>query len=170
MDPNQAADLLGVRRDLLREKLRVAERRSELASIGFRSTLPDTTIGVLGNLSANQKVLLAMAEVAATYRLPAEDVRAATQRIAKCKTEAQQLAAVEHEAESLRAIAKSPKSGVVITAGTHVLRALRSLQNAMRDFSKLEQLQIVKDSDEHKRLRKEWAAIRLQANSIIGLG
>jgi ParB-like chromosome segregation protein Spo0J len=167
MDPKQIADYLGLNHSTLASKLRTIERRKELSAIGFRGNLPDATIDAMGKLFGNQKVLLATAELVGSHSIPAAEVREIATKVTKSKTEAQQLVAVESEQAVRQKTEVTPVNSVTLSIRTKFIRAMHALQSLVDGREGLEDLQIIRNSDEHRQLVAEWKVMKKQLDKAL---
>ena len=166
MEAKQVADYLGLNHKSLADKLRIIERRSELVSLGFTGELTDTAVGALSTVANNHKTLLSAAELASKYQMTAPEVRDLSSRVAKNKTEAQQLAAIELEESRRRKVSPTPVHHVTASTRTKFLRIWHSLLSLMDGKETIESLQIVRASDEHKQLTAEWKQLKRQLDKV----
>lgn len=166
-DPSQVADYFGVRLSTLKDKLAVIRRRADLAKLGFRGTLSDTVVSKLAAVAKNDKALLGVARLADSYNMVSADVQALALKVAKGRTELQQLNEIEQEASILAKTITTPTNRVTQSVRTQFLAAFHKLVSVVGDSNTPEALQLVSDSDEYLQLKKEWKAIKRQLDAIF---
>lgn len=166
-DPADVCRLFGVKLSALQDKLRVVKRRADLAKLGFRGSLTDTALTKMGSVAKNDRVLLSVARLVDAYNLPTPEVQAICAKVAKGRTERQQLEDVEREASVLAQTVSTPHKRITQSVRTNFLSAFHKLQTVVGGSNTPEALQIVSDSDEHKQLKKEWKALKRNLDAIF---
>lgn len=169
MLPRDAAEITSVKVETLQSKLRAIQIRKEGILAGSRKAncLPEATLKVLGKLSSNSKVLVSAMDAAGDLLMTENQTREFVKGITKHKTEAQQLAEIEKRVEQA-IIEKTPDiSPVSLPTRTKFIRCFHSLAGVVNGQTDPAELQIEKDSDEYKTLKKEWAILRRSLNAIF---
>lgn len=166
-DPTEVAEYFGVRLHTLQEKLRCMKRRADLAKLGFRGTLTDTVINKMANVAKNDKVMLGVARLAESYNLTAVQVQDISAKVAKGRSELQQLEEIEREASVLQRTVSTTDRKVTHSIRTQFLAAFHKLETIVGDNNTPESMQLVSDSDEHQTLRKEWKILKRKIDAIL---
>jgi ParB-like chromosome segregation protein Spo0J len=169
LQPKEVAELLSVNLSSLNARLRCLRIRTQAIKAGSKkaSQIADTTLKHLGPLTPNSKVLKAAVDYLYFFELGANEARDLALLVSKAKTEAQQLVIIEREA-SRRQREETPKaSPVTLAIRTKFLRTFHALVGILDGKTKLADLQIAKDSDEIKGIRKEWRELKKALNGIL---
>jgi hypothetical protein len=173
LDIAEVCKLLGVRENSVRLRLRLRDLRVLAKGAGAKEArVTDTTLKRLTTMSGNAKVLAAACNYIAKHGLLERDAIALAKSVGEKKTEAEMLAVIEvADRERCELAEKIAANGhakaITFPHRTNFLRALSALRAALGVKTKISDLQIVEDSDEHKRIRQEWAAIKRQLTGIL---
>lgn len=151
-DPDQAAEMFGLKPDWLKDELRAMKISLSLEEKGIQaSKLPKTTILKLGALSNNSNVLEGAAKVAVNARMPTGDVVAMVDAIRKQKTELSQIAAIADYEKATENPGKAPKHKRSVR--TKFLMVLKTFEVTIASKTSLLQLQIT-EPNEQKEIKK----------------
>lgn len=165
-----AAKKLRVNPGTVKAKLSAVRVSTQAGESGFSKYLSESHWIALSRLKGNDKVLVACASYVYNRKLTSDQTRDTVSEVVKHRTEASQLACIE---EFDKAALGSPAETVVgpvkpisLPTRTKFFRWFNCLSNLVGN-KKLEELQIVRDSDEHKNLKKSWADFKRRMNNAI---
>lgn len=166
--PTEVADFLGVNHQTLNGKLRARELKKQAAEIGCKSAgrTTDAVAKAFARLAPNSKVLSAAFDHASRFAMTESEARELAQQVAKEKTEAQQLSLLEKRSEEKTQERSSP-SVLTLAVRTKFIRTVHSIKSIIEGKKALTDLQIVRGSDEAKKLFEEWQEINSAIVSIF---
>ena len=161
------AALLRLPIETLRTRLRSEEVQQEAVEAGFKGKLPISVFGKLVRIAGNAKVLASTCDCLSRIKNPTDESTNLVREVLKHKTEAQQLSCIEKciEKDRIRQNVET-ESPIKLSMRAKFVRSLHSLETAVGDRTR-EGLQIVKDSDDHNTLRREWRILRGKINRVL---
>jgi hypothetical protein len=167
--PKDVAKRYRVNPKTVEKKISVDNVRRKCAEAGFKGSLPETVYAALFKLTKNYTVLCKAAEHIQKYKVASTECPSFTKSILVGKTESEQLAVIDKDARrrSVATNGHAPRGRMPSLRRTTFLKLFRGLLRYATTLT-FEQLQVEKESDEHKELRKEWRELRSRLNKILG--
>lgn len=166
-DLNEAARKLNVPESTVRHRVVAESIKDKLLEYGNSKVnkVTRTSLSKLNKLD-NVKVMSSLVDIAADCNLTSEELAGLVKDIKGLPSETQKLAHIEKECDKRNRTSET--MGMTLKTRTKFLRSLSGLKNVVRGKSTLEDLQIVRGSQEHGDIKNEWSQLRKKLDQIIG--